>query len=174
MDTRSIGRRAAVALATLALVSLRVAAGWAVAEMEGAEAPAEAVEETAAAPPTGEVSRSAFTTAIAEREPVDQITVLDNDTTRIFFFSELVGLEGQTVMHHWEHDGEVVAAVPFEVSGPRWRVYSSKTLDPLWLGEWSVRVVDGMGNELSLDSFTYSEAAPAPAAPSAPTGLEVN
>jgi hypothetical protein len=67
-----------------------------------------------------------------------------------------------------------MAAVPFEVGGPRWRVYSSKTLDPLWLGKWSVRVLDGMGNELSLDSFTYSEAAPAPAAPSAPTGLEVN
>jgi hypothetical protein len=176
MDTRSIGRRAAVALATLALMSLLAAAGWAVAEMEGAEASEEVVEETAVAPPTGNVSRSAFTSAIADREPVDQVTHLDNDMTRIFFFSELTGLEGQTVMHQWEHNGEVMAVVPFEVGGSRWRVYSSKTLDPQWLGEWSVRVMDGTGNELSLDSFTYSKAEPevVPAAPSAPTGLEVN
>jgi hypothetical protein len=178
MDTRSIGCRAAVALATLALVSLPATAGWAVAEMEGAEAPAEAVEEAAVAAPTGEVSRSAFTSEIADREPVDQITALDNDVTRVFFFSELVGLDGQTVVHRWEHNGEMLAEVPFEVGGPRWRVFSSKNLDPLWLGEWSVRVVDGAGNELSLDSFTYSKAEPgpvtsAPAAPSAATGLEV-
>jgi hypothetical protein len=179
MDTRSLGRRAAVALVTLALVSLPAAAGWAVAEMEGAEAPAEAAEETAAAPPTGTVSRSAFTSAIADREPVDQVTHLDNDMTRIFFFTELSGLEGETVMHQWEHNGEVMAVVPFEVGGSRWRVYSSKSLDPQWLGQWSVRVMDGGGNELSRDSFTYTEAEPeavpaAPAAPSAPTGLEVH
>jgi len=178
MDAHSLGRRAAVALVILALVSLPAAAGWAVAEMEGAEAPmgaaeeaavntppASAAEEAVAPAPSGKVSRSAFTSEIADREPVDQITALDNDVTRIFFFSELMGLEGQTVVHRWEHDGEVLAEVPFEVRGPRWRVYSSKKLDPTWLGEWAVRVVDGAGNELSFDRFTYSKAEPVPAAP---------
>jgi len=74
-------------------------------------------------------------------------------------------------VHRWEHNGEVLAEVPFEVGGPRWRVYSSKNLDPLWLGEWGVRVIDGMGSEISLDSFTYSKAE---AAPSAPASLEVD
>jgi hypothetical protein len=181
LHVRSIGRRAAVALAALALVSLLAVTGWAVAEMEGAEAPVEAAEEAAmSAPPataavaeevavpapTGKVSRSAFTSQIADREPVDQITALDNDATRIIFFSELMGLEGQTVVHRWEHNGEVLAEVPFEVRGPRWRVYSRKSLDPTWLGEWAVRVIDGAGNELSFDSFTYSEAESAPAPPS--------
>jgi hypothetical protein len=185
LHMRSIGRCAAIALATLVLVGLPAAAGWAVAEMEGEEAlseaaddaamntpPASAVaEEAAVAAPTGKVSRSAFTSEIADREPVDQITALENDATSIYFFSELVGLEGQTVVHRWEHNGEMLAEVPFEVGGPRWRVYSSKKLDPLWLGEWSVRVVDGAGNELSLDRFTYSEAE---AAPSAPASLAVD
>ena len=171
LQMRSIGRRAAVALATLALVGLPATAGWAVAEMEGEEALSEAADAAAVAAPTGTVARSAFTSEIADREPVDQITALENDVTSIYFFSELIGLEGQTVVHRWEHNGEMLAEVPFEVGGPRWRVYSSKKLDPLWLGEWSVRVVDGAGNELSLDRFTYSKAE---AAPSAPASLEVD
>ena len=171
LQMRSIGRRAAVALATLALVGLPATAGWAVAEMEGEEALSEAADAAAVAAPTGKVARSAFTSEIADREPVDQITALENDVTSIYFFSELIGLEGQTVVHRWEHNGEMLAEVPFEVGGPRWRVYSSKKLDPLWLGEWSVRVVDGAGNELSLDRFTYSKAE---AAPSAPASLEVD
>ena len=171
LQMRSIGRRAAVALATRALVGLPATAGWAVAEMEGEEALSEAADAAAVAAPTGKVARSAFTSEIADREPVDQITALENDVTSIYFFSELIGLEGQTVVHRWEHNGEMLAEVPFEVGGPRWRVYSSKKLDPLWLGEWSVRVVDGAGNELSLDRFTYSKAE---AAPSAPASLEVD
>ncbi len=179
----SIGHRAAGALAALALVGLPAVTGWAVAEMEGAEASMEAAgeaamhtppapgEEAVAPAPSGKVSRSAFTSEIADREPVDQITALDNDVTRIFFFSELVGLEGQTVVHRWEHNGEVLAEVPFHVSGPRWRVYSSKNLDPTWLGEWAVRVVDSSGNELSFDRFTYSKAEPVP---SAPTSLQMD
>lgn len=185
MQIRLIGRRVAVALAILALVSLPAVAGWAVAEVEDAEAfsaaadeaamntppVSAAAEEAAVVAPTGKVARSAFTSEIADREPVDQITALENDVTRVYFFSELLGLEGQTVMHNWEHNGEVLAVVPFAVGGPRWRVYSSKNLDPLWLGEWSVRVIDGAGNELSLDRFTYSKAE---AAPSAPASLEVD
>jgi hypothetical protein len=167
--TWSIGRRAAVALATLALMALAAPAGWAVAETEGAPALSEAADEASVAAPTGEVARSAFTSEIVDREPVDQITALENDATRIYFFSELLGLDGQTVVHRWEYNGEVTAEVSFEVGGPRWRVHSSKNLDPLWLGEWSVTVVDGAGNELSLDHFSYSKAEPVPAAP-APAG----
>lgn len=155
---RSIGRRLTAALVTLALMLLTGSTGWAVAEMEGAE--------EAAAAPTGEVARSAFTREIVDREPVDQVTVLENDTTRIYFFSELVGLEGETVMHQWEYNGEVMAVVPFEVGGPRWRVNSSKELDPGRLGEWTVRVILGEGNELGVDRFTYTKAEPTPAAPS--------
>ena len=80
---RSIGRRAAVALAPRARGGLPATAGWAVAEMEGEEALSEAAddaamntppEEAAVAAPTGKVARSAFTSEIADREPVDQIT----------------------------------------------------------------------------------------------------
>jgi hypothetical protein len=55
----------------------------------------------------------------------------------------------------WERDGAEVARVPFYVGGARWRVYSSKQLDPEWTGEWSVTVVDESGRELHQEGFSY-------------------
>jgi hypothetical protein len=105
----------------------------------------------------GQVARSAFTSDISEREPVDNLTTLTPDIARVYFFTELRNLEGQTVTHRWEHAGQVVAEIPFNVGGPRWRVWSSKNLDSGTTGEWSVTVVDGAGNELARESI-----APAP------------
>jgi hypothetical protein len=172
----SIGFREGIALAALALIGLAAPAGWAVSESEPAQE-ATAAAETESPAPTGEVARSAFTSEIVDREPVDQIDSLANDVTRIYYFTELRDLSGQTVVHRWEYDGEVKAEVPFEVGAPRWRASSSKNLDPGWLGEWTVSVVDGKGNTLSVEHFRYTgataEAAPtapeaAPASPAAP------
>jgi len=120
-------------------------------------------DEAVATPPeqVGSVARSVFTSAIEDREPVDEVRALENDATRIFYFTELVGMEGQTVTHRWEHDGQVMAEVPFDVRGARWRVYSSKTLDPSWLGAWRAAVVDAAGRVLASDEFEYVRAVPA-------------
>ena len=73
---------------------------------------------------------------------------------------------GSTVVHRWMYEGEVKAEVPFDVGGPRWRAHSTKTLDPGWLGEWTVKVVDVNGETLHTQSFRYDPApASAPAAP---------
>lgn len=101
------------------------------------------------------VSRSSFTTAIQDREPVDQVGQLTNDNAIVYFFTEISGLEGQTITHKWEHGGEVKAEVSFDVGGNRWRVWSSKNLQPNWLGDWTVSVVDAGGNVLSQENFTY-------------------
>ena len=129
------------------------------ADVARAAAPAPAAPEPAAEAPTGSVSRASFTAAVVDREPVGEITSLTEETDEVLFFSELRGLEGRTVTHRWEFDGTVVAEVPFDVGGPRWRVHSSKRLLPEWTGEWSVTVVDESGVLLAPRSFTY---APAP------------
>lgn len=112
----------------------------------------------------GEVVRASFATAMEEREPVDQVTTLSSDHDQVYFFTELRGLEGHTLEHVWEHDGQEVARVPFYVGGPRWRVYSSKQLQPGWTGEWTVTVVDEEGHELHQEGFSFvptEEALPA-------------
>jgi len=115
------------------------------------------------------VARSAFTSAIEEKEPVDQITELSNDKSKIFFFTEIRGMEGHTIIHRWEQGGEVRAEVSFNVGANRWRVWSSKNLQSSWLGEWSVSVMDEGGNTLAQEKFNYIEAPAAPAAVESPS-----
>ncbi|TLY46000.1 MAG: DUF2914 domain-containing protein [Nitrospirae bacterium] len=114
----------------------------------------------AAAPASDAVVRAVFTTAVADREPADQITSLKNDVPQVYFYTELIDLEGQTVTHKWEYAGEVKAEVRFDVKAPRWRVWSSKKLDPSWTGEWTVSVVDGSGATRAQAKLNYEKAGP--------------
>ena len=114
----------------------------------------------AAAPASDAVVRAVFTTAVADREPADQITSLKNDVPQVYFYTELIDLEGQSVTHKWEYAGEVKAEVRFDVKAPRWRVWSSKKLDPSWTGEWTVSVVDGSGATRAQAKLNYEKAGP--------------
>lgn len=125
----------------------------------GSMSTAPAEQATAApAPVQGTVARAAITSAIEEREPVDNLANVTTDTGKIYYFTELRDMEGQVVTHRWEHNGETMAEVEFDVGGPRWRVYSSKNLMPEWTGEWRVSVVDAAGNVVRADTFTYRDA----------------
>lgn len=104
----------------------------------------------------GEVARAQFTTAIDAREPADDLTEADAaNTQKIYFFTELRDLEGQTVTHRWTYDGATLAEVSFTPGSARWRVWSSKELLPEWTGTWTVSVVDAGGNVLTEKSFEY-------------------
>jgi len=110
--------------------------------------PAHAVAESA-------VVRGVFATAVVEREPVDAIESLGSDRDRIYYFNEFRGLAGQKITHRWEYQGEVMAEVPIAIGAARWRAYSSKNLEPGWLGEWTVSVIDESGAVLRKDGFVY-------------------
>lgn len=140
----------------LATAGLSADEATADAQAQAQEMPAAEGMENDAGGGTGTVARSAFTSAIVEREPLDHLLSLSDDQTQVYYFTELHGLDGQTVVHRWEYEGQVMAEVPIAVRGPRWRVWSSKRLLQEWLGEWSVTVVDGAGRELARDSFTYT------------------
>lgn len=102
------------------------------------------------------IARALFTTGIEEREPVDELTAADSSITNLKFFTELTNFEGQTVVHRWSYNGKMMAVVPFNVKGPRWRVYSSKNIIPEWIGTWAVDVMDGKGDVLSSTSLEYT------------------
>ena len=124
-------------------------------------------ETIAAAPMAASVARAQFATGIANREPSGVFTSLKNDVERVFHFTDLRGMAGRTITHRWEWNDQVMAEVHFEVRGQRWRVFSSKNLEPSWLGEWSVFVVDESGRILSTERFWYLRAEPdsGPASP---------
>ncbi len=119
--------------------------------------PANGTESDLSVPSGGRVERASFTTAMIEREPQDSVTSLANDDVQLHYFTEIRDAEGDTVIHRWEWNGDVMAEVTFEVGGPRWRVYSTKSLDPSWLGEWTVTTVDSSGRVLQSDTFVYEE-----------------
>ena len=128
--------------------------------------------------PEGHVTRSAFTRGVVDREPQDRITTLANEATRIYYFTEIRNMEGKTVIHRWEYGGQPMGEVAFDIKGPRWRVHSVKSLDPSWLGKWTVKIVDVDGIVLGEDQFTYkavesdaSATAPKPVSPAAPSGV---
>lgn len=114
-------------------------------------------------PSADNIARSAFTSGVENREPVDKVGQLSNDKEKIYFFTEIKGMAGKTVTHRWEHAGDVKAEVSFKIGSDRWRVWSSKNLQPSWVGEWIVSVVDENGNTLTEESMAYVPAAEAPA-----------
>lgn len=131
-------------------------------------APAAATSTPAAtesmAATSGEVARAQFTTAIANHEPTDDVTTLDNSHTKIYFFTDLKNMSGQTVTHRWSFNGNMVAEVQLTPKAAHWRTYSSKNLDPVMTGTWSVEVLDAAGNVLAKKSFEYTKAAASDAA----------
>jgi hypothetical protein len=122
----------------------------------GVEGLGEGTPEAELAAPAVPSALAQFTTAVEDREPIDQVTFVSNDVRKIFFFSDLRGLQGHRVTHRWIHEGEVIAEVIFEVRGPRWRVWSSKDLRPDWLGDWTVEIVTDEGEVIAAETFTYS------------------
>lgn len=107
---------------------------------------------------SGSVVRSAFTREIAEREPTEDLKDLTNESGQVKFFTELRDMSGQTAVHRWQYDGKVVAEVEFNVKGPRWRVWSSKSIMPEWTGDWKVSVVNGAGEVISEKNLSVNVA----------------
>ena len=131
----------------------RLSADNVAASQETKPAPAEPkVEKTPVAQVSdNRVARAQFTRGISKREPVDKLQELSvsdqqHDSVKLYFFSELKNLKGQTVTHRWLYEDEEVANIKFRVGGNRWRVYSSKNIQTHKSGAWSVTVNDSEGN----------------------------
>ena len=104
----------------------------------------------------GEVSRALFTIGIDNREPVIMVDSIDSSSyTSISFFTELNDLSGHNITHQWTHNDKVMFEKIFEVKGARWRVWTSKTLAPFWIGTWTVNVLDDDRAVLTSKSFEY-------------------
>ena len=104
----------------------------------------------------GEVIRAMFTIGIDNREPVIMVDSIDSGSyTSISFFTELQDLTSHNVTHQWTFDDQVMFEKTFEVKGPRWRIWTSKTLIPSWTGSWTVNVLDDDRSVLTSKSFEY-------------------
>ncbi len=114
---------------------------------------AQAEELTESPVPDAYVARAIFTSGVVNREPVDQLVSVGKDQDEIYFFTDLRNLQGRAVKHRWEFEGQFMGELEFKVGGPRWRVYSRKTLYPGVTGKWTVLVLDESGWPLHASIF---------------------
>lgn len=102
------------------------------------------------------ISRAVLTTGISEREPVDVLKESIEQTEfqeKLFFFTEVRKLKGQTISHLWFHQDQLMAEIPLTISADRYRTYSSKNIMPSQTGQWRVEAVTEQGELLAQKTF---------------------
>ena len=103
------------------------------------------------------VIRTQFTSAIQDRQPVDNLSEVNTGTAgRIYCFTELENLSGQIVKHSWVYRGEVVSEQRFHVEGSPARAWSSRLLTPDRPGSWVVIITSGSGRVLAERPLDYN------------------
>ena len=107
--------------------------------------------------PHQNISNAEFALDIIDRAPVNIIEELDNSLGKIYFFTNLRNLQGQSITHRWIYNDRVMADVLFDVRDHRWRVWSSKNLWYTWLGKWKVQVLNADSELLFEKEFNYTE-----------------
>lgn len=117
--------------------------------------PAAAQNKTGGQDP-GTVTKATFTTGIADGAPIDYRQEFDTGTPVIYFYTEVLGLQGQSVTHRWKREGKVMQEVAIPVKREREGVWSKSSMQPEWTGSWIVEVLDGQGKVIERYSFSYS------------------
>ncbi|AOT09983.1 DUF2914 domain-containing protein [Pseudoalteromonas luteoviolacea] len=112
---------------------------------------------------TSHISRAVLTTGIEDREPINVLKHLvepNRFQEKLYFFTEIKGLQGEVVQHLWFHQDQLMADITLPVSTPRYRTYSSKNIMPSQTGEWRVEVITQGGQLLAQKSFRILAKAP--------------
>jgi hypothetical protein len=105
---------------------------------------------------SGSVANATFTSDIDAGAPVDYRQAFDTNTPTVYYYTEVLGLHGQTVTHRWKLEGKVMQEVPIAVERSRQAVWSKSTMQPDWTGDWTVEVVNERGDVIQIDNFAYS------------------
>ena len=103
------------------------------------------------------IKRAVICSGVSNHEPTDSLTIIPSKTNKVFFFTEIAGLEGKTITHRWTKDGNKVADVRISVASNRYRCHSSRSVagKP---GNWTVQVLNQDGEPLIERSFTVGSA----------------
>ena len=99
--------------------------------------------------PHENISQAVFAKSVENRAPIEIVTEADDSLGKIYFFTNIRDLTGDTIIHRWIYKDKVKAEISFNIKGKRWRVWSSKNLWHTWTGQWKVEVVNQQ-NELLL------------------------
>ena len=92
---------------------------------------------------------------VVDRTPIGSGSIFPAGTERLFCFTRIEGVQGETeITHNWYYQGVLKASVVLSVRGSSWRTWSSKVLLPEWTGEWMVEVLAADGTPLGSIVFS--------------------
>jgi hypothetical protein len=104
-----------------------------------------------------QVERSQLTSAIEEREPVDDlgdnVTTEEGTVRKLYFFTHIKDMANREIIHRWVYQGEEKTGIVLNIGSDDWRTYSSKNIPWQWQGEWEVQVWHG---DLQLTSYKFN------------------
>jgi hypothetical protein len=103
------------------------------------------------------VSRAVITTGIVDHEPTDSISQVPSTTSKVFFFTQIKGMEGKTITHRWMKDGNRVADIRISIASDNFRCHSSRVVSGK-TGYWTAQVLDNDGKKLKEVAFTVGNA----------------
>ncbi len=101
------------------------------------------------------VLKTGACTSIENRQPVGETATFLPDVGRIYVYSNIhLNAPGDTsILHIWNFNGKKMATVTLPIKGASWRTFSSKKIDPSWLGEWRVDLATPKGEILKSVTF---------------------
>ena len=92
-------------------------------------------------------------TGVENRQPVGAAETFPASVGKVYAWMSVTGAADQAIQVVWTH-GSHTFNVPLEIGGSPWRTWSSKTILPIWTGEWTVQVLDAQGSSIASATFT--------------------
>jgi type II secretory pathway predicted ATPase ExeA len=128
--------------AALAAIEKKISLSASQTEESASVSPPAAVSESA----SDKVTRMQLAARMQGREPgppIDLPVRLSKGQARtIYFFTELRGLSGRTVLHRWEWNGRIMQEWQLHPTSQSWRAYTAMTIGGDMRGSWGVSAVD--------------------------------
>jgi Protein of unknown function (DUF2914) len=103
------------------------------------------------------VTRAVISTGIMNHEPTDSLSQVPSTTSKVFFFTQIKGMEGKTITHRWMKDGSKVADIKISIGSKNFRCHSSRVVSGK-TGYWTAQVLDSDGKKLKEVAFTVGNA----------------
>lgn len=107
------------------------------------------------------IARAQITHQIINREPVEKlghtIAMSEAGIIRVYLFTEMQNLKGETVYHDWYLGDKRMARVTLNVRYDRTRASSSKYINRQMAGDWRVMVTNRAGDLLVSAQFNVPQ-----------------
>jgi len=95
-----------------------------------------------------EITRTQFCTQIIDHEPGDSPASINIGLQTLYFFTEILNGESESISHRWFYNDVQIADVVLKIGADRWRTWSTKQVWHLPPGTLKVQVLDATGTVL--------------------------